>query len=70
MRLSRTYGSERLEAASLRAVAVRAMTYKSVFNILKSGLDRVAPPTAAAANAQTELQFTVHDNVRGPKYYH
>lgn len=70
MRLSRTFGSARLEAACARAVAVRAMTYKSVSNILKSGLDRVAPPPDAAPSAQTELRFTVHDNVRGPEYYH
>ncbi|WP_045366611.1 IS21 family transposase [Mycoavidus cysteinexigens] len=70
MQLSRTYGKERLEAACARAAALRAMTYKSVSNILKSGLDRIesSPPVTPAA--QTEPRFTTHDNVRGPRYYH
>lgn len=67
MRLARSFGRERLEAACTRAVAVRAMTYKSVCNILKSGLDRVP---VAREPAQAELRLSTHDNVRGPEYYH
>jgi hypothetical protein len=67
MRLGRTFGRGRLEAACARAVVVRAKTYKSVRNILQSGLDRVA---ASAEPAQAELRLSSHENVRGAKYYH
>ena len=70
MRLGRTYGNPRLEAACTRAIAVRAKTYKSVCNILKSSLDQVALPDQGTTPTQTELRFTVHDNIRGPQYYH
>ncbi len=70
MHLLRAFGKERLEAACTRAAALNAMTYKSVSNILKSGLDRIEPSPTATPAAQTELRFTTHDNVRGPGYYH
>ena len=41
MHLERTYGAVRLEAACRHAVAVQVMDYKSVANVLKSGLDRM-----------------------------
>ena len=41
MHLERTYGAVRLEAACRHAVAVQVMGYKSVANVLKSGLDRM-----------------------------
>ena len=67
MRLGQSFGRARLEAACGRAVAVRAKTYKSVRNILRSGLDRVAANTEPA---QAELRIFSHENVRGAKYYH
>lgn len=70
MHLLRAFGKERLEAACIRAAALNAMTYKSVSNILRSGLDRIEPSPPATSAAQTELRFTTHDNVRGPGYYH
>ena len=66
MRLNKQYGAERLEAASARAVAVGARSYKHVAAILKNGLDRLPPAgPSRAANANT----LAHDNVRGPSYY-
>ena len=53
----------RLEAACARALAIRALSYKSVQSILRTGLDSQAlvpmstPPRPA------------HDHVRGPAYY-
>lgn len=66
MRLARTSGRERMEAACERALALRAHSYKSVASILAKGLDRqpLAPP------AQAELSLPEHANVRGPAYYH
>ncbi len=66
MRLGKQYGHERLEAASARAVAVGARSYKHVASILKNGIDRLPPlePQEPANNNRV-----VHANVRGPDYY-
>ena len=63
--LGRTFGNARLEAACARAVAIRSPTYHSVKSILAKGLDQQAPPELAAPNP-----MPVHENVRGPGYYH
>lgn len=65
MRLTRTVGRARMEAACTRALAIGAHRYRSVASILEKGLDRqpVAP-------AQAELPLPSHANVRGPDYYH
>ena len=63
LRLSKQYPVVRLEAACARALAIRALSYKSVQSILRTGLDQQAlvplptPPRPA------------HDHVRGPAYY-
>ena len=65
MRLAKRYGPERLEAACARVGAVEARSYRHVDSILKHGLDRLAPPTAAP-----QLTLTaVHEHVRGRDYY-
>ena len=66
MRLARTVGRERMEAACTRALAIGAHRYRSVDSILKKGLDR--QPIVPAA--QTELALPDHANVRGADYYH
>jgi transposase len=65
MRLGKTYGTERLEAACQRALILDACAYRSIESILKHGLDRhplaphrVSPPLPS------------HPNIRGPEYYH
>jgi hypothetical protein len=65
MRLARQYTPQRLEGACTRALAIRSPTYRSVDNILKSGLDR--QPTNLPA---TTSPLPGHENVRGPDYYH
>jgi hypothetical protein len=65
MRLLRTYGRDRLEAACARAQSIRAPNYKSIDSILKSGMDYL--PVAQQA-VQGELPL--HENVRGANYYH
>ena len=64
MRLGRRYGDARLEAAAARALAIRALSYRSVESILKSGLDGLPLPG-------TEQVTTIgdHANVRGAGYY-
>jgi transposase len=65
MRLGKTYGDDRLEAACRRALVLGAHGYKHIESILKKGLDRQPLP----ATQQPELPID-HDNVRGPDYYH
>jgi transposase len=64
-RLARSYGADRLEAACVRAMSISSPTFRSVDSILKSGMDRQAlrpePPQSS---------LPLHENVRGPDYYH
>jgi transposase len=63
IRLSDRFGHERMEAASRRALACGAFSYRSVKSILQSGLDRID-------EQDTERPaIPPHDNVRGPNYY-
>jgi len=64
VRLGERYGTERLEAACERALAVRAHSYRSVESILRAGLDRQPLPAERPARAHPS-----HDNLRGPDYY-
>ena len=64
-RLARQYTPARLEAACTRALAIRSPVYHSVASILKNGLDRQHSVLPAAPSA-----LPVHENVRGPDYYH
>jgi transposase len=64
LRLFRGLDPARAEAVSLRAVEIGALSYASVASILKHRLDRRASPQAADG---TPL---LHDNIRGPRYYH
>ena len=64
--LAKKYGNDRLEAACARAVAIGSLTRKSVVSILENHLDR----QATLPVSQTEWHSPMHDNVRGPDYYH
>lgn len=65
LRLGKTYGTQRLEAASRRAIVIGACSYKSVESILKNGLDKKPLPATNVESPAIE-----HDNLRGPDYYH
>jgi transposase len=67
MRLHKVYGAARLEAACLRALAIASLRVRSVEAILNSGFDRQPLPGQAA---EAQLNLGVHENVRGPGYYH
>jgi len=64
VRLAKTYGRERLEAACSRALEIGARSYSSVNSILKNNLDRRRPAMSADGPA------IAHDNIRGPTYFH
>jgi len=65
MRLGKSFGEERLEAACRRALTLGACSYKSIESILRQGLDNRALPE------QQELELAIaHENIRGSDYYH
>ena len=65
LRLGKTYGDARLEAACQRALVLGALSYRSIESILKRGLDRTPLPEPAPT-----VEPLDHPNIRGPKYYH
>lgn len=69
LRMSKTYGADRLENAAIRALYIGAIRYKNIESILKSGLDQqpLSKPTSEPMAAESAL---LHDNIRGSKYYH
>ncbi len=66
LRLGKRYSPERLEAACARALECRALSYRSVESILKTGLDRQASATDTPSSAPA----LIHPNIRGKEYYH
>ncbi len=64
LRLAKTYGNDRLEAACDRAFQIQAVTWRSIDSILKNGLDRQNKKPV-----QATLPLS-HANVRGAGYYH
>jgi transposase len=64
MRLGKSFGEERLEAACRRALTLNACSYKSIESILRQGLER------QAVVEQQELDLDIaHENIRGADYY-
>jgi transposase len=66
LNLVKRYGPGRLEAACQRALTLHAPTRRSVASILEHGLDQL-PLSAPPLGPTTPM---VHDNLRGPTYYH
>jgi hypothetical protein len=59
LKLGKTAGTERLELAAQRALAINALSYKHVKLILESKLERLPLP-------EKPIQLSiVHDNIRG-----
>ena len=65
LRLARSFGPARLEAACRRGNEIGATTYGSIASILKNGLDK-----AYAAEPTPEAPPIRHGNIRGTGYYH
>jgi transposase len=63
--LARTYGSERVEAASRRGNDIGATTYGSIKSILHNGLDKAYANLKASDGPPIR-----HANIRGRGYYH
>jgi len=62
MRLGKSSGTERLEAAGHRALTIGACAYKRIESMLKNGLDRPPLPATLPATAAPR-----HANIRGPE---
>lgn len=65
MRLCKPYGSERVERACSRALAIEGYAYKTVKSILKNGLDQQPLPFESCV----ESPAVEHHNIRGNHYY-
>jgi transposase len=65
MRLVKTYGAARVEAASQRGNDIGATTYGSIASILKTGLDKAYADQKAPDGPPIR-----HANIRGRGYYH
>jgi len=61
--LVKRHGAERVDAACARALALGTRSYSSVATILRNRQDQ-------AASGGTEAPSLLHENIRGPGYYH
>ena len=64
VRLVKSFGRQRLEAACGRALEIGARSFTSVNSILKNNLESKRPAPAA------DEPSIVHNNIRGPRYFH
>jgi len=64
IRLARSHGLDRLEAACGRALEIGARSFTSVNSILKNNLEAKRPAPAA------DEPSIMHPNIRGPRYFH
>ncbi|WP_223428438.1 hypothetical protein [Tateyamaria pelophila] len=64
LRLAKTFGAVRLDAACERALEINSYTYQSLHSILKNGLDR------QRREARTDGPAITHPNIRGAGYFH
>jgi transposase len=62
LRLKKSYGAERLDAACARALALGTRSDTSVASILKNRQER--------KSTEAEPPSLFHENIRGPDYYH
>ena len=62
LRLATRYDAERLDAACARALALGTRSYSSVAAILRNAQDRKP--------RKPEQPSLLHENIRGPGYYH
>ncbi len=64
VRLARSFGVERLEAAANRAIDIGSRSYGSVKSILDNNLDRQSREQRPRDGTPID-----HSNIRGPRYY-
>ena len=62
LRLAKRYDAERLDAACARALALGTRSYSSVAAILKNAQEK--------RSREPDQPSLLHENIRGPGYYH
>jgi hypothetical protein len=67
IQLHKYYGSERLNKACERALHTEAVSYRSISNILKNGLDKVM--LFDLDTDQDQSHIPKHGNIRGASAY-
>jgi len=65
LRLFRGLEPARAESVSTTALAIGALTYRSVASILQNNIDKTASP-----KGQTPIDLFNHPNIRGADYFH
>lgn len=70
IRLSDKYGNTRLNQACSNAIAIGSISYQTVKNMLKNGMDKMVPPTSKNKTDKQQDFFVSNENVRGKGYYH
>ena len=66
LRLGKRFGTERLEAACLRAEKLASYSFQTVKNILRRGMDRLP---LEQDNSSATKPLSPHCNIRGAGYY-
>ncbi len=69
LRLGKTYGHGRLDAACRRALGLGSPSYRSVAGILKHGLDRVVSAATRPTTTTTRATTNAAEQVRGGRYF-
>ena len=71
LRLAKSHGEGRLEAACERALEIGALSYSSLVSILKNNLDRRKPSQSSrkTSGAVTDAPAIEHGNIRGAQYF-
>lgn len=64
LRLARTYGPQRIDAACTRALRGRTYNYRTIHNILAANLDKLED-----GGAPDLFSLPSHDNLRGPEAF-
>ena len=67
LRLAKSYGRERLEAACCRALEIGARSYSSVELHPE---EQPRSPGEEALQPHADRPAIAHDNIRGPTYFH
>lgn len=66
IRLAKTYEAERLERACTRALHHDLISYRNIKAILANRMDQLP----LESEERSQLALPLHENVRGPGYYH
>ena len=70
LRLARDFDAAQLEAACARALPLGVLSYRAIRGLIDAARGkRGAVASMMSVSLPTQLELTVHDNVRGPGYF-